>query len=83
MFFDSDMAKFNMKGAQRQQLPGKAFLSWQPGNVDCSTFKLTPLFRVFAFRSFVIRISTFILIFLQFAHAICRGARCMLSLPRM
>jgi hypothetical protein len=38
MSFVSDMAKFNMKGAQRQQLPGGAFLSWQPGNVDCAAF---------------------------------------------
>jgi hypothetical protein len=34
MSFVSDLAKFNMKNAQRQQLLGGAHLSWQPGNVD-------------------------------------------------
>jgi hypothetical protein len=38
MSFVSDMAKFNMKGAQRQQLRGLAHLGWQPGNVDFAAF---------------------------------------------
>jgi hypothetical protein len=33
MSFVSDMAKFNMKDAQRQQLLGGALLGWQPGKV--------------------------------------------------
>ena len=38
MSFVSDIAKFNLKDAQRQQLLGLAHLSWQPGNVDYAAF---------------------------------------------
>jgi hypothetical protein len=38
MSFGSDMATFNMKGAQGQHFLGVAHLSWQPGNVDFAAF---------------------------------------------